>query len=405
MMQQMFLSPAKQIQRMEKLLLESREQSLLDKEFCKRLARSFSNYSGRAGKPAVKWTEVQCWFHDRQRSHPLKDASFPNPPKKSSLPEAIPLKEAHEGRQAKAPDMGLAVGYLLDMAVTVGCSRVEVIYSLSKVLGCSLVVSEAEIFTSSCVLVFIVRFFKQIPNVGALWKVSLISAFFDDVILKTEEEVPDLSELEFEARSSDGAWYDVDTFLTHRDLSSGEARGLISAAGAIVAYAKKPVLRPEVLVRFVGFDAEGDEWVKVKTNIRERSIPLEDSECGKVKVGDLIVCFQEMGDEARYYDAHVIEIQKRMHDIRGCRCLFSIQYDHDNTKARKGSFDEIMLPADILDFSQEWKGLRQRFAKESCGIVKSFLLGFPALLVYNSWKRLRIPLRRRSKNEESAPSK
>lgn len=44
----------------------------------------------------------------------------------------------------EAPDMGLAVGYLLDMAVTVGCSRVEVIYSLSKVLGCSLVVSEAE---------------------------------------------------------------------------------------------------------------------------------------------------------------------------------------------------------------------------------------------------------------------
>ncbi|KAE9452323.1 hypothetical protein C3L33_15774, partial [Rhododendron williamsianum] len=263
---------------MEKLLLESREQSLLDKEFCKRLARSFSNSSGRAGKTAVKWTEVQCWFHDRQRSHPLKDASSPKPPKKSSLPEAIPLKEAHEGCQASKG-----------------------------------------------------------------------------------EEVPDLSELEFEARSSDGAWYDVDTFLTHRDLSSGEA---------------------EVLVRFVGFDAEGDEWVKVKTDIRERSLPLEDSECGKVKVGDLIVCFQEMGDEARYYDAHVIEIQKRMHDIRGCRCLFSIQYDHDNTKARKGSFDEIMLPADILDFSLEWKGLRQRFAKESCGMVKGFLLGFPALLVY-----------------------
>ncbi|KAI8568689.1 hypothetical protein RHMOL_Rhmol02G0219800 [Rhododendron molle] len=218
-----------EIETMEKLLLESREQSLLDKEFCKRLARSFSNSSGRAGKTAVKWTEVQCWFHDRQRSHPLKGASSPKPPKKSSLPEAIPLKEAHEGCHASKG-----------------------------------------------------------------------------------EEVPDLSELEFEARSSDGAWYDVDTFLTHRDLSSGEA---------------------EVLVRFVGFDAEGDEWVKVKTDIRERSLPLEDSECGKVKVGDLIVCFQETQDEARYYDAHVIEIQKRMHDIRGCRCLFSIQYDHDNTKA------------------------------------------------------------------------
>lgn len=52
------------------------------------------------------------------------------------------------------------------------------------------------------------------------------------------------------------------------------------------------LLFQEVLVRFVGFDAEGDEWVNVKTDIRERSLPLEDSECGKVKVGDLIVCFQ-----------------------------------------------------------------------------------------------------------------
>ncbi|KAF7112376.1 hypothetical protein RHSIM_RhsimUnG0235600 [Rhododendron simsii] len=303
---------------MEKLLLESREQSLLDKEFCKRLARSFSNYSGRAGKPAVKWTEVQCWFHDRQRSHPLKDASSPNPPKKSSLPEAIPLKEAHEGRQAKA-----------------------------------------------------------------LWKVSLISAFFDDVILKTEE-VPDLSELEFEARSSDGAWYDVDTFLTHRDLSSGEA---------------------EVLVRFVGFDAEGDEWVKVKTDIRERSIPLEDSECGKVKVGDLIICFQEMGDEARYYDAHVIEIQKRMHDIRGCRCLFSIQYDHDNTKARKGSFGEIMLPADILDFSQMLNFLQSRVERFETAIRERILWHSEKFLVGVSDPPCLQQLGLRSKNEESAPSK
>ncbi|KAL2940090.1 Protein SAWADEE HOMEODOMAIN -like protein 2 [Bienertia sinuspersici] len=58
------------------------------------------------------------------------------------------------------------------------------------------------------------------------------------------EKLPDLSELEFEARSlRDGAWYDVERFLTHRFLSSGEA---------------------EVLVRFVGFGAEEDEWVNKK---------------------------------------------------------------------------------------------------------------------------------------------
>ncbi|XP_052209081.1 protein SAWADEE HOMEODOMAIN HOMOLOG 1-like isoform X2 [Diospyros lotus] len=127
------------------------------------------------------------------------------------------------------------------------------------------------------------------------------------------EKVPDLSELEFEARSSkDGAWYDVDTFLNHRFLSSGEA---------------------EVLVRFVGFGSEEDEWLNVKA-IRERSVPLEHSECGKVKVGDLVLCFQEKGDQARYYDARVVEIQRRMHDIRGCRCLFLIQYGHDKTEER-----------------------------------------------------------------------
>ncbi|TKY74531.1 SAWADEE HOMEODOMAIN-like 2 [Spatholobus suberectus] len=41
----------------------------------------------------------------------------------------------------------------------------------------------------------------------------------------TEGEIMrDPSELEFEARSSkDGAWYDVEAFLAHRFLSTGEA--------------------------------------------------------------------------------------------------------------------------------------------------------------------------------------
>lgn len=127
-------------------------------------------------------------------------------------------------------------------------------------------------------------------------------------------KVPNLSDLEFEARSSkDGAWYDVDTFLTHRFLSSGEA---------------------EVRVRFVGFGAEEDEWINIKKSVRVRSLPLEHFECEKVKVGDLVLCFQERRDQAIYYDAHIIEIQRRMHDIRGCRCLFLIRYDHDNTEER-----------------------------------------------------------------------
>lgn len=48
----------------------------------------------------------------------------------------------------------------------------------------------------------------------------------------------------------------------------------------------------EVRVRFVGFGAEEDEWVNIKQAVRERSVPLEHSECQKVKVGDLVLCFQ-----------------------------------------------------------------------------------------------------------------
>lgn len=48
----------------------------------------------------------------------------------------------------------------------------------------------------------------------------------------------------------------------------------------------------EARVRFSGFSNTDDEWVNVRYGIRERSIPLEPSECHKVNVGDLVLCFQ-----------------------------------------------------------------------------------------------------------------
>lgn len=51
-------------------------------------------------------------------------------------------------------------------------------------------------------------------------------------------------------------------------------------------------LLQEVRVRFQGFGPEEDEWVHVKRAVRERSIPLESSECHKVEMGDLVLCFQ-----------------------------------------------------------------------------------------------------------------
>ncbi|XP_054788371.1 protein SAWADEE HOMEODOMAIN HOMOLOG 1-like isoform X2 [Prosopis cineraria] len=203
-----------EIEKMEKLLKDSGEESL-GKEFCQRLTKSFNRSSGRAGKPVIKWTEIQSWFQTR----------LPEPP--------------------------------------------------------------------------------EVPKNKLTHTNGLVSK---------EGIIRDPSELEFEARSSkDGAWYDVEKFLAHRFLSTGEA---------------------EVRVRFVGFGAEEDEWVNIKDAVRERSVPLENTECSNLKVGDPVLCFQERRDQAIYYDAHVLEIQRKMHDIRGCRCLFLIRYDHDNSEEK-----------------------------------------------------------------------
>eukprot|EP00253_Pinus_taeda_P022516 PITA_22516 len=89
---------------------------------------------------------------------------------------------------------------------------------------------------------------------------------------------------------------------------------------------------PEVRVRFAGFGAEEDEWVNVKKCVRQRSLPCEASECVAVLSGDLILCFQEGKEQALYFDAHVLDAQRRRHDARGCRCRFLVRYDHDHSE-------------------------------------------------------------------------
>ncbi|KAG2268364.1 hypothetical protein Bca52824_062919 [Brassica carinata] len=108
----------------------------------------------------------------------------------------------------------------------------------------------------------------------------------------------DVSDLAFEAKSArDDAWYDVASFMTYRYLRTGEL---------------------EVRVRFSGFDNQHDEWVNVQTSVRERSIPVEPSECGRVKVGELLLCFQ------------------RVHDHRSCNCVFVVRYEFDGTEETLG---------------------------------------------------------------------
>lgn len=53
-------------------------------------------------------------------------------------------------------------------------------------------------------------------------------------------------------------------------------------------------------------------------------------------INNLLILYrllQERKDQAIYYDAHILDVQRKMHDIRGCRCIFSIQYDHDKSEA------------------------------------------------------------------------
>lgn len=126
------------------------------------------------------------------------------------------------------------------------------------------------------------------------------------------QRVAELSDLIFEALSSkDFAWYDVAAFTNFRVLYHGEL---------------------EVRVRFSGFSHDQDEWVNVRKGLRERSIPLVPSECHKVKVGDLLLCFRANEDHALYSDAHLIRVERQLHDQDSCTCAFVVRFEYDDAE-------------------------------------------------------------------------
>lgn len=45
-----------------------------------------------------------------------------------------------------------------------------------------------------------------------------------------------------------------------------------------------------------------------------------------------MVNLQEGKEQALYFDAHVLDAQRRRHDVRGCRCRFLVRYDHDQSE-------------------------------------------------------------------------
>ncbi|XP_076902044.1 protein SAWADEE HOMEODOMAIN HOMOLOG 1-like [Bidens hawaiensis] len=212
-----------EMEKMDRVLKQSEQ--IPNSEVIKKLTTGFNRSAGRAGKPLLKWTEVQSWFLDRQKCLTPKDTSL------------------------------------------------------------------------------------TVPNVNEISDTSKGEKFID------------LSKLEYEAKSSDGAWYDAKIFETYRFISSSGYVSLTLNFIQILGSSGK----------YDGFGPEEDEWVHIK-NVRERSVPPEDSECYKVMVGDAVLCFQEETGNARHYDAQVIDIQRKLHDIRGCRCIFLIRYEHDNSE-------------------------------------------------------------------------
>uniref|UniRef100_A0A453Q869 Homeobox domain-containing protein n=1 Tax=Aegilops tauschii subsp. strangulata TaxID=200361 RepID=A0A453Q869_AEGTS len=118
--------------------------------------------------------------------------------------------------------------------------------------------------------------------------------------------------VQLEAKSPrNGAWYDVAAIQSCRFSETGEQ---------------------EVQVWFSGFGAEEEEWINVCKSVRLRSLPCIATECVGVLPGDLILCYQEGKEQALYFDAHILQVERRTHDIRGCRCSFLVRYDHDHSE-------------------------------------------------------------------------
>ncbi|KAL6655717.1 hypothetical protein ACP70R_006543 [Stipagrostis hirtigluma subsp. patula] len=259
-----------QIARLEKLAADRKEQ-VLDDNFCQKLAEEFNRSAGRVGSRALQATQIQGWFLNK----------FPaSTTKPTCLPSASDGKDLASNGDVSVKQVFQRIG----SSVKQECQRIPAAASEENVLALETSISnnEDEVFPGS-------------PK-------------------EARDKIPELEELEFEAKSAkDSAWYDIAMFLAHRRNKLGEV---------------------EVRVRYEGFGADEDEWVNVKKAIRQRSIPVESSQCRSIVAGDLVLCFREGRDEALHFDARVLEVQRKQHDIRGCRCVFLVEYDHDQSQER-----------------------------------------------------------------------
>ncbi|CAH1425694.1 unnamed protein product [Lactuca virosa] len=252
-------------------ILQAHKTAMPAREVLVTLAEKFSNSEERKGKIEVQMKQVWNWFQNRRYAIRAKAGKSPGK-----------LNITQMTRDDSTMVKGVPQATQSHTASSVS------VRSLPQVQQHPTVPSAA------------VRTFPQAPQNQIAFSVQ------------NAGRIADNSQMEYEAKSArDGAWYDVSTFLSHRSLETGD---------------------PEVLVRFAGFGAEEDEWVHVRKNVRQRSLPCEASECVAVLPADLILCFQEGKEQALYFDAHVLDAQRRRHDVRGCRCRFLVRYDHDQSE-------------------------------------------------------------------------
>ncbi|KAI3774965.1 hypothetical protein L1987_49531 [Smallanthus sonchifolius] len=252
-------------------ILQAHKTAMPERQVLVSLAEKFSKSEERLGKIEVQMKQVWNWFQNR--------------------------RYAIRAKAAKAPgNVNVTQMARDDSSMVKGVPQVIQPHAASSVDVRSLPQAPQHPTIPSAS----VRTFPQAPQQPPAFSVQ------------SAGRVADHSQMEYEAKSArDGAWYDVSTFLSHRSLETGD---------------------PEVFVRFAGFGAEEDEWVDVRKNVRQRSLPCEASECVAVLPADLILCFQEGKEQALYFDAHVLDAQRRRHDVRGCRCRFLVRYDHDQSE-------------------------------------------------------------------------
>ncbi|KAL8510160.1 hypothetical protein ACS0TY_017105 [Phlomoides rotata] len=270
-------------------ILKAHNYTVPAREILDALAHRFSTSAERAGKLEVSAKQVWNWFQNRRYAIRAKAAktsvpgqvSMPPVPRDDhavvrNVPQALhPQAPQPQAPQPQAPQ---------HQALQPQASQPPVSQQLSAPAPPT-----------------IVRSMPQVPQ-------PLPASSAKPTVRSASEN----SQMEFEAKSArDGAWYDVACFLSLRSMESGD---------------------PEAMVRFAGFGPEEDEWVNILKHIRQRSLPCESSECVAVLPGDLILCFQEGKEQALYFDAHVLDAQRRRHDVRGCRCRFLVRYDHDQSE-------------------------------------------------------------------------